>query len=551
LAPDQAEVLRQKIDNLIGDKGEKRKKAVGRQREQLFQNVWQQRKYTNRILLSAIIYVLVSSERDPELAMHSTSFSCHPVIRTRKCLTEPPDDCDSDGCCMVFIDEHGRVYGNWRDFVFHNTLPGGTMIAPTQGIYKITNDEDKGVLLMVHATPASRVKHKILNAGDTVATLGGLASTVPVAAALAMPVAPPLLLGATVVGMTAAAYSTVRSVGWLYDRHQYSQSTSLRDSEARGNWLGVAGGVVGLGATGATQALSTAVQAGAELNAAAQLAVKGINMSSVVIAGTGVANDVYDIYLKIKDDQPLTGIDVLRLASGLIIFTHSVNNLRLASNVSDASALRQAVSHETSKVFGQIAEESAIVHNDPGSNRRFDFVRTLNDIPYKEALLGLHEVHKHLVAVGTGLLPNLIDLDASGKLRLNVAMLGTRFGPKFVQHIGNAASLMDLIAALGEYFSEQAVQLLLQLTRSFLEQHVDGIECVLNTFLSTETVLYRILMECVRNYKDLTAEYLEQRSEEILATLSEYFQAMDPINKQSSERIKCVDCHGYYYISDL
>lgn len=292
LSPEQEDILRQKIEQIIGDNESKGKKTVARQRQLIFDNVWQQRKYTNNILLSAIIYVLVSNENDPELAIHSTCFSCHPVIRTRKCVREE-SDCDSEGCCMMFIDEHGRVYGNWRNYVFNNTLPKGTMIAPSHGVYRFRNDDENGVHLMVHPTPASRVKHKILKAGDTVATVGGLASTVPVAAALAMPIAPPLLLGATVVGMTAAAYSTVRSVGSLYDRRQYGQSTSLRDSEARNNWLGVAGGVVGLGATGATQAISLA----ADVNMAAQLAVKGINLSSIVLSGTGVANDAYDIYL--------------------------------------------------------------------------------------------------------------------------------------------------------------------------------------------------------------------------------------------------------------
>lgn len=50
---------------------------------------------------------------------------------------------------------------------------------------------------------------------------------------------------------------------------------------------------------------------------------------------------------KISDDQPLDCIDVLRLASSLIIFTHSINNLRLASKVTDGCTLRHTVSNET------------------------------------------------------------------------------------------------------------------------------------------------------------------------------------------------------------
>ncbi|XP_034481897.1 uncharacterized protein LOC117787464 isoform X2 [Drosophila innubila] len=550
MPPDQAEVLQQKIANLIGDNETKKvKKSLIRQRQQVFDNVWRQRKYTNDVLLSAIIYVLVTDETDPELAIRSNSFSCHPVIRTRKCVIDNASDSDSyndnsNGCCMIFIDEQGRVYANWRQYVYNNTLPRGTMIAPSQGIYRLTNGEDNGVHLMVHATPASRVKYKILKASDKVATVGGLVAGVPVAAALAVPVAPPLLLGATLVGVTAAAYSTVRSASWLYERRQYGQSTSLRDSEARNSWLGVAGGVVGLGATGAAKALSVA---GTEVNAAAQLAVKGINVSSIVISGTGVANSAYDLYLKISDDQPLSSLDLLQIAASLIIFTHSINNLRLAHQATDGASLRYAVRNQTSKVFGQIAEESAKLHSD-SAVKKFDIVRTLNDIPYKEALLSA--LAANLTEVGTSLLPNLISLSDDGQMRLNVELLAKQFGSKFVQHISNWSNLMDVLLALAEYFTEQTVQLLMQLTRSFLEQNVDGIECALNTFLSTETILYRILMECVRNYKDFTVEFLEQRREEILAIVSTYFQALEPNNTKSSRKFKCKDCHGYYYLKN-
>lgn len=178
-------------------------------------------------------------------------------------------------------------------------------------------------------------------------------------------------------------------------------------------------------------------------------------------------------------------------------------------------------------------------------------MRTLNDIPYKDVLLSMHEVHKHLVEVGASIVPHLISLNAAGQLGLNLELIVERFGLKFVQHISNAGSLMDLIDALAKYFTEQAMLLLMQLTRRFLEQNLDSIESALNTFLSTETVLYRLMMACVRNYKHLTAEYLEERSEEILEIVSNYFQSLEPVSKENCTRSKCTDCHGFYSITDL
>lgn len=84
LSGEQSEILKEKIKNILPD--DQRQNEIEKARNNLFQNVWAQRKHTNRVLLSSIIYVMVTEERDYEVAKHSTNFSFHPVIRTRKCL---------------------------------------------------------------------------------------------------------------------------------------------------------------------------------------------------------------------------------------------------------------------------------------------------------------------------------------------------------------------------------------------------------------------------------------------------------------------------------
>ncbi|SPP85214.1 uncharacterized protein LOC117587254 [Drosophila guanche] len=553
LAPDQAEVLKQKIENLILENEARNGRTVAKQREQLFRNVWLQRKYTNRTLLSAIIYVLVTPEMDAELAVQSTSFSCHPVFRTRKCMKGE----NSEDCCMIFIDEHGRVYANWEKYVFGNTLPKGMMIAPSRGIYTFTNDEDAGVQLMVHPTPATGVRQRVLNVGDKLATVGSLVASVPVAAALAVPVGGPIIVAATAVGIATAAYSTLRSANRLYDRVCHGQSTSIKDSEARGQWLGVAGGVVGLGATGATRLLSRVTAAGIEVNCAAQFAVKGINVSSVVISGTGVANGVYDLYLKVGDDQALSKLDILQIASSLVIFTHSLNNLRIASKVSNRSTLMRALRNQTRRVVRQISQESIKLHSGSSAGK-FDIVRTFNDIPFREALLSLHKINSHLAqgasmvgALGATVLPNIVSLGSGGQLRLNVEMLATQFGSKFVEHICSLGNFTDVLDALARYFSDKAVQLFIDMTRTFVEQNIDSIDRNLHTFVSTETVLYRILMHCVHTYDDFAVEFLERQRKDIMEVVSKYFKSLQPLDVGNCSKYMCAVCKGTYYISPL
>lgn len=458
---------------------------------------------------------------------------------------------------MMFIDEHGRVYNNWNHYVRNNALPKGIMIAPSQGVYSFGGADGDEVQLTIQWTPSSRVKQKILRVGDKLATVGGLVATVPVAATLAIPVGGPVLVAATVVGVSTAAYSAVRSASRLIDRRWHSQSNSLRNREARSSWLGVAGGVVGLGATGATKVLSAL---SSRASAATHLAVKGINVSSIVLSGTGVVNSVYDIYLKISDDGALSSYDVLQIASSLLIFTHSVNNLRIASKVTNAPSLRRAVGHQARKAFHRISQESAKLHT-RHVGHKFDIVRTLNDIPLKETLLSLHKVHAHLAkgasvvaaANAAGLLPSFLTLGASGEVRLDPEQLATQFGDKFVDHISNFGSFVDVVDGMSKYYSEKAGHALMEMTRNFVEQSVDSIDRKLNTFVSTELVLYRVMMHCVNNYPNCADDVLEQSRQQILGFVSKYFESLQPQpgKEQSSCRHKCTICQGTFYISAL
>ncbi|XP_043950916.1 uncharacterized protein LOC108034892 isoform X2 [Drosophila biarmipes] len=533
LAPDQGDVLKQKIENLIRDDDARSVRAIQRRRDQLFRNIWQQRRYTNGTLLSAIIYVLVTPDTDPESALQSTNYSCHPVFRTRRCMKGE----NSAACCMIFVDENARVYSNWEQYVFRNTLPQGLMIAPSQGIYTFSDGEEPGVQLMVHPTPAARGRYRLLNAGDKVATVGGLVASVPAAAALAVPLAAPLVIAATAVGVATGVYSTLRSASHLIDRRRHGQSTCITDGEARCSWLGVAGGVVGLGATGATKALATAAGAGYKVNPAAQLAVKGINGASAVIAGTGVVNGVYDFYLKIGDDQAINSLDMLQMASHLVIFTHSINNMRIASKATNGSSLRKALRNQTRKVFDRISQESVKLHTDSG---QFDIVRTLNEIPFKEALLSLHNINSHLtqgLTVATTLLPQILSVGSGGQVIVNLEMLAQKFGGKFAQHIGNLASFTDVLEAMARYFTDQAVQLLMQMTRTFVEENVDSIDRTLNTFVSTEAVLFRILMHCVNTFDNFAEDFLRSRREDILLVVAKYFRSLEPVGDKNCRKL--------------
>lgn len=49
---------------------------------------------------------------------------------------------NSSGCCMIFIDEHSRIYQNWQQYLKNNILPGGIMVAPSNGIYSLNENDE-------------------------------------------------------------------------------------------------------------------------------------------------------------------------------------------------------------------------------------------------------------------------------------------------------------------------------------------------------------------------------------------------------------------------
>ncbi|XP_039966312.1 uncharacterized protein LOC120778536 isoform X2 [Bactrocera tryoni] len=538
LSSEQSEILKEKIKSILPD-DDQRQNEIQKARNNLFQNVWSQRKHTNRVLLSSIIYVMVTEERDYEVAKHSTNFSFHPVVRTRKCLSLN----NSSGCCMIFIDEHSRIYQNWQQFLKNNILPSGTMIAPSNGVYTLNENDE--VDLEICPTPNSTSMRKL----ETAIGVGGIISgTAPLALSMVMPIAAPVMLAATAVSLATSAYTAVRSATFLKDRYKHGQSTSLADREARSKWLGVAGGVAGLGATGAMNALAYANSAGKGVPLMAKVAVGGVNVTSLVLSGSDIVNTVYDLYLS-YDDGP-SSLDILQLASSLLVFTHSINNLALVTKIptrGGSASLRRAIRKQTRNSYDKISSECMRM----GKNfNKMDLIRVVNNIPSKEAFIQQIGTLLAQATAGTVVgnaiseLPLLINYTLDGEL--NPIQLLAAAGFKFVRNILDSNSFIDLLDTMANFMCERSFYLLMNLARTFMDEFGDTINDVLRTFIPTEKVLYEMFMLCVTKYSNLTYDFLENKQVEILSELEKYFYSLNPID-DNNKSISCKICKGYYY----
>uniref|UniRef100_A0A6P4F5J1 Uncharacterized protein LOC108048279 n=1 Tax=Drosophila rhopaloa TaxID=1041015 RepID=A0A6P4F5J1_DRORH len=460
---------------------------------------------------------------------------------------------DSSDCCNLFVDETGRVYQNWEQYVATNKLPAGVMVAPERGIYRMVKDQ---VRLEKYVTPAGTTSSQVLGYMDTGAAVGGFAAAaVPIAALLTLPVSGPLMAVAGVVGLASAGYATARSSVKLVDRSQHEQSINVTDREARGHWLGVVAGAVGLGAAGATSALTAATNAGREVGAITQLTVNGMNISSIVVSGTGVANGVLDLILKVQDGDDITGIDVLQLSASLVLFTHSVYNFKLASTIinetanSNIAGFRKTLSHRLRRTFDKIYKETLRLRGN--TQGKLDIIRSVNETPsqFNDQEMDSNLLIKPPTTAQPRQEPSnyaagVFSLQLSSVMVRGVTFVLENYGVSLFQHVINAESFEKHITRMAANLEPEVFDFIMKLTRTFMDTMLDELNSVLKFFIPTESVLSRILLNVVNNYRHMPYNLVEHHTGDILAAVRRYFLSLNP-NSYTGLLQKCPICVGY------
>lgn len=117
-----------------------------------------------------------------------------------------------------------------------------------------------------------------------------------IAGVLSAPIAAPVLAGAAIVGISCGAYSLIRGGFSLFERHKHEQPIGFGDAEARGNWLGIAGGVAGLAAGGAVRGVAYLAREGQHVGVGLRVAVNVLNGVAIATNGAGVVNGFFGIY---------------------------------------------------------------------------------------------------------------------------------------------------------------------------------------------------------------------------------------------------------------
>ncbi|KAL9873398.1 uncharacterized protein ACN2A1_014480 isoform 1-T2 [Glossina fuscipes fuscipes] len=583
----QSNVLEKKIKALLPDQP-KNQRAIKKMRENLFTNVWKQRKYDNGTLYSYIFYVAVTNDKEPEKA---TKFSIHPVFRIRKCVAGG----DSVGCCMIYVDETGRVYPNWESYINENILPPGLMVVPNHGVYKLENDQ---VVLASYTTPNGKPGAVLLQKAQKSASLAGMGAACVPLAAMAFPVVAPVAAGAACVSVATGIMSGVLSAKNLVDRSNHEQSIQITDRDACGSWLGVASGVVGPTSLGATKYMTRMATAG-KATTGLEIIINGMNVTSMVLSGSGLGMGILDLIFKYKDGDDVTNLDVVQLAASLVLFTHSVYNFQMASNIADNARnghiekYRESLSRRQRKEFHKLSKETTRIR--PGSQGKIDIVRNINEIPDRQYLNDLYKINKQLnqnkvrpayaskgqgivlnndVKVDTHVLrqsvqhqkgPNVLKsvtkpipetISTTAKVNFTAhnptpipnpfwnshtiliangaKICLEEFGSQFRENIYDCKEWNKLADFIASKFPEDVIRFLLNLSKTFIERLHKCRDMVFQKDTSTESILFRILKYCYGKLEeDQDFQYFRCRAEVILKHLDEFVKWIRKITKHS------------------
>ncbi|XP_037826805.1 uncharacterized protein LOC119614767 [Lucilia sericata] len=296
------------------------------------------------------------------------------------------------------------------------------------------------------------------------------------------------------------------------------------------------------------------------------MSIQAINGAATLINCRKFVITTYDLFTRyFLDEEELDFNDIVSFGSSLILFTSSINNIVITSQIGKVggNTLRSLLQ---TKVRAGLTLLSGEVIKHVGQNAgNFDLMRLVNDIPYKDVLYNIHTIYTNLTKSGflatlsvlgagimeviPGLLVHVVNKEIT---ELNFLELTKHYGSKFVQHIANSNNLIDILNGMGVYFSATVVQFLLNQTRSFIETTVEEIDVQQNTFLTTEMILYKMFSFLIKNYKNYTYEFLDTKRDDILLGVAKYFESLNPKPiDENLNKYNCGICGGYYYVVDI
>lgn len=217
-----------------------------------------------------------------------------------------------------FVDNVGRIYSSFEDWIKNNILPPSKIMYPENGCLERNPRGD--------VKKAVYRKRNVLGVVDKVGTVVGLTGAIGatvLSGGMALP-----FVGA---GLASAIYGTGRTVGSLLDKSTHSENINpLKSWSNAGLWLGLAASCVSFGAMGATWQLTRMAVQGQQISQSFKLFVNVANGTCLTVNSLSEANAICQM---IADWENMTAKDVLLQSISLAFFARTVMTYRPANQM--------------------------------------------------------------------------------------------------------------------------------------------------------------------------------------------------------------------------
>ncbi|KAF5306468.1 hypothetical protein FQR65_LT18564 [Abscondita terminalis] len=317
-------------------------------------------KWKNRVVVSFIYNCLEPlPQQKLEKAKQCSDYNPYtditpvPVFVIRKCR-------GSEHPCRMFVDCDNRVYSSWDDYITTNKLNQYTMILPKHGRYD--GDSNGTVLLETHATPSCSIQYTLAQHADSASSVAGIASgaVLLTAAVSAIPVAPLAISAAIVTGAGAD--------------NEYNKL------EARGAYLNIIAGTLGLVGAGATGATARFATQGVHIGEGARVTVNVLNIANYDLGAAALANASYEMYDTWRESGTISPLSLLQLANTII------NEAQTNALQDHEKSLR---SNRHRKTFNKLLKETIRQNNGNVQAGRAEVISTISTMSNRDDVLAV------------------------------------------------------------------------------------------------------------------------------------------------------------------
>ncbi|XP_044264418.1 LOW QUALITY PROTEIN: uncharacterized protein LOC123011163 [Tribolium madens] len=347
-------------------------------------------KWKDRVIIS-FVYVCIEPLPEEKLnrakKFDNSDLTPFPLFILRKCKR-------SNNPCRIIIDDTGRVYNSWDEYLAQNKLPKCEIIFPKDGRYR--SDDSGNVILGRQLSPECDITNSILKGTDIASAVGGIASggvMIAAASISAVAAAPLVVPVAGVTGAIIGAYSLGRSALGLYDRHKHRQSLDFfESSEARGAYINIVAGALGFVGAGANMAVSQLAAQGVNIGRGATATVNTINIVNLGVGGAGIANSSYEVIRSwICENEKPSLLTIVQLSSSILFFGHAVYNYRSVGAIIEEAQtntlkdFRDSLrSNRHRKTFNKLLKETLRQNEGNVQKSQAEVISTIRNIQNKD-----------------------------------------------------------------------------------------------------------------------------------------------------------------------